>query len=108
MSAEDRLLLGNGTEVGSYNGNGAASRNITLPFAPKAALVFQMDIPPTEYRSGYYRVNFAFVTEEGGSQGAALSGTTLTVQQAQGSPAANSMANNLNQAGGGYGYFLFR
>ena len=67
-----------------------------------------MDIPPTEYRSGYYRVNFAFVTEEGGSQGAALSGTTLTVQQAQGSPAANSMANNLNQAGGGYGYFLFR
>ena len=67
-----------------------------------------MDAPPIESHTGYYRVNFAIVTEEGGTQGASLSGTTLTVQQAQGTPAADSMANSLNQAGGGYGYLLFR
>lgn len=108
LSAEDRLLLGNAATVGTYNGNGAESRSITLPFAPTAVLVFQMDAPPIESHTGYYRVNFAIVTEEGGTQGASLSGTTLTVQQAQGTPAADSMANSLNQAGGGYGYLLFR
>ena len=108
LSTEDRLLLGNAATVGTYNGNGAESRSITLPFAPTAVLVFQMDAPPIESHTGYYRVNFAIVTEEGGTQGASLSGTTLTVQQAQGTPAADSMANSLNQAGGGYGYLLFR
>ncbi len=108
LSAADRLLLGSSVTVGSYNGTGSASRIITLPFAPQAAIVFQMDVPPTEYRSGYYRVNFAFATQEGATQGAVLTGSTLTVQQAQGTPATNSMANNLNQASGGYGYMLFR
>lgn len=108
LSAADRLLLGHGAETGSYNGNGSASRAIALPFSPKAALVFQMDAPPTEYRSGYYRVNTAFVTQDGGTQGVALAESALTVQQEKGTPAADSMANNLNQAGSAYAYLLFR
>lgn len=108
LSAADRLLLGQCAAVGGYNGTGQASRTVTMPFAPKAVLVYQMDVPPTEYRGGYYRINYAFVTQEGGTQAAELAGSALTVRQFQTTPAADSMAENLNQAGGGYGYIAFR
>lgn len=105
----DRLIL-NGPVVGTYAGNGAASRTVTLAFPPKAVLVFMADAPVQGYDSNRQcrLENVGFATQQGGTRTLALEGAVMTVHQAQGTPAADGTAENLNRTAAQYLYVAFR
>lgn len=105
----DRLIL-NGPVVGTYAGNGAASRTVTLAFSPKAVLVFMADAPVQGYDSSRQcrLENVGFATQQGGTRTLSLAGAAMTVHQAQGTPAADGTAENLNRTAAQYLYVAFR
>lgn len=110
LSEADRTLLEQGIYVGEYTGDGAPSRDIALPFPPRAVLLFLRRVPANVFRAvpGYNESNFGVATQVSGTQGVALAGTVLTVNQTQEAPSGGGVLTNLNHSGDGYLYLAFR
>lgn len=110
LSSSDRTLLKNPFVIGTYTGDGAASREIAFDFYPRFVLVFLRSAPFTEYDSsnGYTKANAAAVAANGGGGtiGASLFLDTLTVSQS--TSASDNKFENLNENGSTYFYIAFK
>lgn len=106
LSSADREKLDMATRFYQYQGNGAASRNITMPFEATFAIIYKKSDAPVEYNSaGYVRVNSAFAGQaQRATGGAVLDGTTLTVTQS--TSASQGVFYNLNSEYAQYLVFL--
>lgn len=107
LTAEQKTKLDQLNYVYQYAGNNAESREITLPFAPSALIVFKKGEPVMTYNNnGYSVINFACAATAGDGSGCTLSGTTLTVKQS--TQATNGVYYNLNKQYAQYLVVLFR
>lgn len=81
LSVTDRDKLENPIYFGSYIGNSAATRDITLPFAPSFLILYPVDYPmgKTEFTGQVHYNNFAFCTQHGCTYGVALAGNILSI-----------------------------
>lgn len=110
LSTDDRAKLAQPFVVGDYQGNGAATQDITLPFPARIALVFYTQKPANVYNqaAGYNESNFAVVSENSGMAGAILQGNVMTVCQSTIAPPAGGNLYNFNVEGEDYAYIAFR
>ena len=105
LSPDERDKLEQSTRVVQYQGTGAQSRDITLPFEPAFVIVYKKGEPPASYSSNYATVNTAFAAAESSvTGGVTLDGTTLTVTQS--TSASNGVFYNLNKQYSQYIIFL--
>lgn len=97
--------------IGSYIGNGAASRNVAIgsPFEPEFGLLFAVSTPPgvNDYQNSAHYNYFALMSKSGASAGAALNGMNLTVSQSS-VPILGKEYKSFNESGIVYVYVVFR
>ncbi|MDR2649131.1 MAG: hypothetical protein LBB94_05365 [Clostridiales bacterium] len=111
FNADNQILDQNALpySVGSYPGDGAASKSITLDFTPSFALVFQSGTFgyiftfSGEYTKGY----LAMGTQAGATPGLTLNAGGFTVSQASSVP-SNGMHYRMNESGKTYSYIAFK
>lgn len=110
LSEQDRTLLTQGFSIGTYMGDGQATRDITLPFEARFVIVFALLRTASLYRTsgGYSENNFAVATKSGSMQGVFLDKAKLTVCQTLTTPAAGGTLNNFNNSINDYAYIAFR
>lgn len=99
---------GDNVTVGTYVGNGAASRTITIDGEIKLCIVFAANdvLSQTITASGDTYVYAGFATPQGCSKGLAIASGGITVQQSTTSP-MDGKRNMLNQNGKTYVYAVF-
>jgi hypothetical protein len=108
LTAEEKDNLGIPFQMFTYSGNGAASRNINLPFAPAFAIVFKNNAPLCAHNSSANIQSSGFVLNSiGGTAGIGLADSTLTVNQYQ-TLSTSSPNYDFNESGGSYRAILFR
>lgn len=99
LSAQERDRLNQLVSTGFYIGTGNPERTLALSFTPSFALVFRSDGPLLAGGSEN-RIFLGAASQNYASAGISLSGSVLTVSQANGA--------NLNASGETYGYLLLR
>ncbi|MDR1409852.1 MAG: hypothetical protein LBJ12_06265 [Oscillospiraceae bacterium] len=98
--------------TGAYTGTDAATRSVTLGFAPRLVIVFAQDFPPTAAASGttsqasYWGIAAASAAAIK-TQGILLTATGFQVMSA-GTQTIRNVLARLNEAGLGYGYIAWR
>lgn len=95
---------------GTYTGDGAASRSVTLGFPPALLLILPEGYGPLEIDTVQNTplLRFALAADGKGSTGVTLTGTGFTVKQAQGTALAGFTKTCLNEKNIVYRYFAMR
>lgn len=95
--------------VGTFTGNGNATKTYNFDFEPKCVMVWLKNYSPFKYDSvnNYTICSYGVAFSNGGySLGLSLSGTKLTINQS--SSATNGIFTNLNTYLGQYQYIAFK
>mgnify|MGYP001034600648 FL=1 len=95
---------------GTYTGDGAASRSVTLGFAPALLVILPEGYGPLELDTVQETplLRFALAADGCGSTGVTLTATGFTVNQAQSIPLAGLAKTCLNEQKVVYRYFAIR
>ena len=96
--------------TGTYTGDGAATKSVTLGFMPALLVVMAQGYDPLELDTVQDTplLRFALAADGQGTSGLALTSTGFTVQQTQSSPLAGLSKLCLNQQNVTYRYFAVK
>lgn len=110
-TAQEKAVWGSPYYLGTYMGNGSATRSVTLgcDFEPSWGIVFAVNTFTTisDFANQADYNYFALISKRGSTIGVSLSGKTLSVIQS-GAPVSGSEFRNYNQSGTSYVYVVFR
>ncbi len=109
MSADEKALLGKTAFIGgSYTGNGASTRAISLGFSPGFLVVYPVSrcFVETNWSSSVQLVMGGMAGPDGSTQG--VSRTSDGFQVSHSTAAANGKSIRLNDTGVTYGWIAFR
>ncbi len=105
MTAEQKERVSEPFCIRTVQGTGSAERTIVLNFVPRFVLYMMMDEAPVKYENGKTTLNFAAAVQNaGGTLGAALSGTRLTISHGE----TSEVKYDLNSEDGQYVVFAVR
>ena len=111
ITGEERTAWNTPYAVGTYFGNGSASRSVTLncAFEPRFGIVFAVNLPTgiSDFTNHAHYNYLALVTKSGSSTGVMLNGKTLNVAQSS-VPVHTSEYKSFNETGTTYVYVVFR
>ncbi len=107
LTQEERVRWSAPFVTGSYIGNGANERTVSLGFCPTALLVCETDKAPFAFSSSQTQVRCAFATGHGVSKGVSLCDEGFMVYHPTGTPPDGEMPR-LNTAGSAYFYIAYR
>lgn len=110
LNQDLREWLGQPTATGSYAGDGAATRTVTLGFTPKLVVVFAQNYGPIEVDTINSQPQLRFGVGAGGAGSLGLQTTDqgFRVTQTLGNPPAGLTKVCLNQNGVVYQYFAIQ
>ncbi len=110
-TAQEKEVWENPYYIGSYTGNGSASRSVELScgFEPTWGIVFASGYFPSvnDYNNKADYNYFALFSKRGSTVGVTLSGSTLTVIQSA-TAVSGTEYRSFNQSGATYIYIAFR
>lgn len=109
LSGAERALWNAPFVIGTYAGNDAASRTVTLGFAPKFGVIYPVNGSVFEYDADAYigLSLMGFLSTSGSSHGVTRQTTGFSVLQ-QNPPIARPTIANLNRAGVTYCYVMYK
>lgn len=95
---------------GSYTGNGAATRTVTLGFRPALLVILPQAYGPLEVDTVQQTpiLRFAMAADSQGSSGVTIADNGFTVKQAQSAPLAGMAKVCLNENNVTYRYFAMK